>query len=544
MKNKGISRKEFLARAAAGFGFLAISGTACFSNSDHKSEIKVRMLGQNHKLGHQLRQKQALKPSKTLQKKLLIIGGGIAGLACAWKLQKLGFEDFVLLELENELGGNSRAGKMTGIEHPWGAHYLPLPEVNNRQLLEFLEEAGVLVGFDALGKPIYDEAHLCHSPQERLQIHGKWQNGLVPELGVPQNERNQIKAFSEAIQHYKNLIGSDGKPAFCIPSANSSNDPNITKLDQINMEAWLLENAWDSPHLHWYINYCCRDDFGMEAKDCSAWAGIHYFASRKGIASNAENNALLTWPEGNAWLARKLHANFKQSQVMCNTMVAKLQTDENGVSAIAVQNTNGSQTIEFNAKAAVFAGPQFVAARLLPDRKSIADNLSYAPWIVANIQVRTKGHDLLEDLHWDNVCYGRDTLGYVHAAHQMLNQQIPNPTVLTWYAPLSKMEPNQGRKMALENGINYWRDFILKDMEFAHPGITQFIEAIDIWPWGHAMIRPVPGLISGDLLQNAQKPEGNIYFAHSDLSGISIFEEAFFRGITAAETVFDEFQSV
>jgi hypothetical protein len=37
------------------------------------------------------------------------------------------------------------------------------------------------------------------------------------------------------------------------------------------------------PHLRWYLDYCCRDDYGAGIATVSAWAGIHYFASRHGF---------------------------------------------------------------------------------------------------------------------------------------------------------------------------------------------------------------------------------------------------------------------
>ena len=51
------------------------------------------------------------------------------------------------------------------------------------------------------------------------------------------------------------------------------------------------------------------------------------------------------------------------------------------------------------------------------------------------------------------------------------------------------------------------------------------------------MIRPVPGFIWGETRQRMQERRGSIVFAHSDMSGISIFEEAFTRGTQAADTL-------
>ena len=71
------------------------------------------------------------------------------------------------------------------------------------------------------------------------------------------------------------------------------------------MRDWLLAEGFDSPALHWYVDYACRDDYGTDNAEVSAWAGIHYFACRDG-ERNTRVRTVLTGPEGNAWLARGL----------------------------------------------------------------------------------------------------------------------------------------------------------------------------------------------------------------------------------------------
>jgi hypothetical protein len=44
---------------------------------------------------------------------------------------------------------------------------------------------------------------------------------------------------------------------------------------------------------------------------------------------------------------------------------------------------------------------------------------------------------------------------------------------------------------------------------------------------------------SAGAYQRAAEPIGNVHFAHSDLSGFSLFEEAQYRGVAAAEQVLD-----
>jgi hypothetical protein len=58
---------------------------------------------------------------------------------------------------------------------------------------------------------------------------------------------------------------------------------------------------------------------------------------------------------------------------------------------------------------------------------------------------------------------------------------------------------------------------------------------------GHAMVRPTPGAIysaeRAHLAALQKSPDARLYVANSDLSGISIFEEAQYHGVTSAESI-------
>ena len=43
------------------------------------------------------------------------------------------------------------------------------------------------------------------------------------------------------------------------------------------------------------------------------------------------------------------------------------------------------------------------------------------------------------------------------------------------------------------------------------------------------------GLLLGGARQIAAKPQDRVFFGHSDLSGFSVFEEAQYRGVKAAQ---------
>ncbi|HET8548126.1 MAG TPA: FAD/NAD(P)-binding protein, partial [Bryobacteraceae bacterium] len=121
---------------------------------------------------------------ETIRVPVVIVGGGIAGLSAGWRLDKRGFGDFVLLELHDRPGGNARWGENSVTAFPWAAHYVPVPNRESTLMRELLAELGVLHD----GKP--EERYLCHSPQERLYLHGRWQEGLEPEIAATARDRD------------------------------------------------------------------------------------------------------------------------------------------------------------------------------------------------------------------------------------------------------------------------------------------------------------------------------------------------------------------
>ena len=69
---------------------------------------------------------------------------------------------------------------------------------------------------------------------------------------------------------------------------------------------------------------------------------------------------------------------------------------------------------------------------------------------------------------------------------------------------------------------------------------AECIERVDVFRWGHAMVRPVPGMFAGSLAalrQRAQQRICGMHFAHPELSGLALFEEAQWQGVRAAEEV-------
>lgn len=463
----------------------------------------------------------------------IIIGGGIAGLAAARRLDQRGQRDFLLLELEPSVGGNSASGSNNVTAYPWGAHYLPIPNDESTDVIALLEELGLIRGRDSSGVLICDEEMLCADPNERLYNYGRWHEGLIPQLGLTAADREQYARFSAQMDAYRRGRGADGRRAFAIPLDLSSRDAELLTLDRMTMSEWLAQNSYDSAPLLWHVDYCCRDDYGAGASQVSAWAGIHYFAARKTRAANTEHDTVFTWPEGNGWLVNRLAASVID-RIRTGCIVFNVEPHEDGAN-VDFFDLSAGKTIRIHARHVICAAPRFVAQRFIRDLAP-AKGLEYSPWMVANITLDALPGGDGAPLAWDNVMRDSHSLGYIVATHQHLHP-VPRDTVLTHYWPLDHTSPRDARTQALARTHADWCEQIVADLRRPHPGITSHIQRIDVWLWGHGMIRPVPGFIWGDTRRQMLAPHGPVVFAHSDLSGISIFEEAYTRGCHAADVI-------
>src|SRR5699024_5679962 len=124
--------------------------------------------------------------------------------------------------------------------------------------------------------------------------------------------------------------------------------PAHQALDAMTFGAWLTQEGLDDEHLLWYLDYCCRDDYGAGTARVSAWAGIHYFASRHGFhapddAVDEPRESVLTWPEGNGFitqrLAEPLHAG---GQLRTATSVLRITETRHGVEVDAFNHATDS----------------------------------------------------------------------------------------------------------------------------------------------------------------------------------------------------------
>ena len=524
----GISRRTVMTGSLAGATAL---GAGLVMRGRSGDAIPGSLGGADFKRGHKLRGHTAFPaPTREVRTRVAIIGGGVAGLAAAWALADAGIADFRLLELEDRTGGNARAGRNAISAYPLGAHYLPIPNVEAKGVVRLLEQLGIITGWQG-GKPVFDAYQLVADPDERILYLGKWQEGLIPATGLDARDRADITAFFAAMAKFRDRRDAQGRPAFALPMELSARDADLMALDRVSFTQWLDAQGWHSPILRGHVRYACRDDYGTEPGEVSAWAGIHYFASRRGVAANCAPDTVLTWPEGNGHLVGRMAARL-QAHLDCAQLVHRVEIGDAGVTIDALDARSG-EAVRVTADAVILATPQFVTSRLLRGR-TVGGDFGYAPWVVAAVSVDRAPEGPGTAVAWDNVSWTSASLGYVVDTHQSLDA-VPGATVLSWYLPLSDMPPAAARRLLLDRSLGEWQRIIRDDLLEMNPDLAGAIRRIDVWRWGHAMIRPVPGFFWSGAREAAAAARPPLFFAHSDLSGLSLFEEAHYRGTRAAE---------
>lgn len=496
-------------------------------------------LGANPAIGHRL---QATAPLErfddSAETEVLIAGGGMGGLSAAWWLGRLGRENFLIAELQPAPGGNARGGGNSYSRFPLGAHYLPLPTRECLSLRHLLADLGAIDGDPEASRPRYAERLLVAAPQERLFRFGQWQDGVIPEAGLSAAERAQMQTFFDLVARFRARGRSD--KAFALPMAMSRVDDDALALDRTSFATWLRTQGLDCEPLHWYVDYACRDDFGTPAAMVSAWAGLHYFAARDGEAEGAAGDVVLTTPEGNGWIVDGLVARLGAERIRCGCVVRQVQASRSGYQSW-IEDIASGRILRVRSKAVIWAAPLFVAPRViegLPDiARAYAARIDYAPWVMAQLSLHSSPPEMPgAQRAWDNVIYGARSLGYVVATHQRLSA-AQAPSVWTWYHSLQGAPSAVLRRELLSQPREFWAAMALRELAPAYPDLAEHVARIDCVRHGHAMARPLPGFLGDTARHWFARGTATLQFAHADVSGFSVCEEAHARGVSAAERV-------
>lgn len=484
--------------------------------------------------GHILRDKAALPAaSRTHTCNTLILGSGGCALSAAWQLARQGHRD-VLIAQGPEKFGNCAAYGRDELTAPTGAHYLALPSQESSDVIQLLDDLGIR------RHGVYQEEDLVHAPAERLLYRGSWQEGLLPQ------EDADSRRFAALIQRLKTARGSDGRKIFAIPVTESSQDNPWRQLDQLTFAAWLNRENYRSPELLWYLDYCCRDDYGQGIAHVSAFAGLHYFAAR-----GHDHDAVLTWPDGLARLCERLSAHIGvqtlavppphaawqfSSPALINASALQIDEQDDHVDVLLYHHPD-RRTLRIRARHVISALPLHIARHIVvrPEHYGLHDTLPQtSAWIIGNFLCAPLPPERDDSaLAWDNVIYPSPALGYIYAGHQHIRLAKPEHSLFTTYHALPHDNPSAARHWLQSAGEDELLAHAAQDLVNAYgKRIWRHIKSVHLTLRGHAMSIPHPGYL--DRLATLRAHHSRLTFAHTDMSGYSVFEEAVYWGAQAA----------
>jgi hypothetical protein len=522
-----MNRRDLISIA---MGIPAIYGISKYVSYKSTSGIQINLHYRGMAEGHLIRDGHIIAPEKQkeIQSDVCVIGSGISGLTCCWKLLSSGYKGNIVLVTGGELFGNSSDIKIENSSYPTGAHYLPLQNEESFHTRELLKFFDIIKSEEFSLKPNYNENHLVFSPMERVLYEKEWTEGLYKKT------ETSVRFF-EFIDTFKNKIGSDGKKLFSIPLPLSSIDGLY--LDKISFKDWLIENNYIEESLWDYLDYCCRDDYGTNISITSAWAGIHYFAGRTGKCANMEEETILTWKNGNAFLAQKLFDYIRNKITVIEGSAYKYSIDKKNIS---VANLKNAEFYSIKTKNTVFATPLNIINHICDTpilKKEILPD--HSVWVISNFLLKELPREKYKGigLSYDNVVFPSTNLGYVFSDNQSMDISR-DKKVLTTYTCLSDKKMLDSRKQLISMNKQDLFDLAIKDLLTSYgEHIYSLIESVDINIRGHAMPYPNVGFLYRNKslqITTQDLKSKRIFLAHADLSGISIFEEASWWGYKAA----------
>ena len=503
------------------------------------------LIEESYSIAHRLRDGTLEIPSSLLPEgplhDAIVLGGGVSGLMAGWELLRGGLSDVVLYEKEGYIGGNARKGHANDTDYTCATWSLVRPK--DAFLKRLYQDLGIITGLAADGTPRIDPRLVGPGPDSNTLIDGTWYPdpllggeaaAIIGRLPLSAKDKSDEIDFYNDLDAWAKKRGSDGKPAFAMPVEEGSRDPDILALDRITMLEYARRKGWGERALA-NVEDWSTSDIGGTSSEVSAYG----FLSFNSLGQGGED---ITLPGGNAWAADRLAERVGRDRLRAGWMAVRVENLKDEVRVTLIDPLTGRFSAR-RARSVVIACPKHITGRIVPELAAAGRdtylNYRYGALLMGAVSVRRTPRLKGAPLAWFNGGRGRLIQGFLVADYnsdRWRKGDPGRPNVLCLWAPLGGRAT---RADLLEKPWSHWADLMAADLEAMVPGIHADITRLDIYVWGHHMVIPSPGFLTGDARRALTRPLGRITFAHSDRNGMPSFELATRAGYDAAREALD-----
>ncbi len=432
--------------------------------------------GEDNRICHQVRDgKVFTRPPVSARHDVVIVGGGLSGLAAAYFLRQ---RDFLLLEKEPHWGGNAYAMEYQGSAYGTGTAFL----YNDEYAYGFARQIGL-------------EPLPVDSPDGSL-INGEWiadtwGDGL-DKLPYPAPVREAFKKFKKEILAID--LDKRAKELYNHPFSD------LLRGYPEELKLW-----WDSYG---------PSNYGATTEDAAAAVGV---IELQAMVAESPHDDRFTWPGGLGAMSNKL------VEVLSSKSAERMQSGATTVSVISDKNQvqvtymQGAELKTVAAKAVIMATPKFITRRIvdgLPAKQTEAmHRIRYIPYAVVNLifdkPVFNKGFDT-----W---CPG-STFTDITVADWVIRNQPgykQKYNILTCYTPLREED-----RAVLLNDASARRVAanVLRDFQKLYPGSNVDPVEVHLYRRGHPLYMSTPGLFT-EVQPLVRQAMDRVFFANTDSEG-------------------------
>jgi protoporphyrinogen oxidase len=512
------SRRHFIRTVIAASGAVLVSwpDVRALAASEAATVAEPRNCSTAHRLVRDGLMKEGARDS-TRRVETVIIGGGPAGLAAAWRLRKARRE-FVILENESSLGGtlHTPVPYYNDTPYPLGATYFYAYDELFRQFYSDIGAHHIETSEDAL---VIDKDHI---------VVDWWNKEGIDHLPFPAADIEGMKAFGDRLRTM--II-----PPF--PLARATRDD--LRYDTMSAGAFVAE--FRSPALRSLIDLYCRSVLGGHIDHVSAYALLNAYAPEFGESFDLPCH---TFAGGLSEIALKAAEYLGADNAITNAAVFRVShTRGGGTSEVMAEyvDTKTGKTHGVIAKRAIVAIPKRIARRIIPElseeRAQIMGLVHHAPYVTVGLCCKKPLFPRRAFDFWFNEPNGlfTDVIDATSAVDRANGQadRMEGDFVYMLSAQVSEQD-----RANLQRA-----DWLV---QFAHraaaalnaiiPGSLEAIEEMRVLGFGHNLPVPHVGVYT-TVAPYLSAPIGNIFFAGADTEIFPSMESALGSGFAAAERV-------